>query len=306
MISYQEALDILQQFPFQLTEEAVSITNVNGRVLAEDILSDRDLPPYDRVTMDGIAINYNAYESGQRSFDVIETIGAGVPQKTIVEAKKCVQIMTGAIMPIGLDTIIRYEDIKIEEGVANINEEVVRAQNIHFRGEDRKQGEVVLAKGTELGPTELIVAAAVGYSELTVYKMPKAAIITTGDELVDVHEKPEAHQIRRSSNYGVLALLKSWGIESKQFHLQDNKTLLFNTLSSLIESYNLLVITGGISRGKFDFLPEVMDELGVKKHFHKIKQRPGKPFWFGSAPNGTTVFALPGILFHHSFAPMPT
>ena len=294
MISYQEALDILQQFPLQLSDEEVSITNANGRVLAKDIISDRDLPPYDRVTMDGIAINFDAYQKGQRSFDVIATIGAGVPQKTIEEAEKCVQIMTGAIMPIGLDTIIRYEDITIENGIASIKEEVVRAQNIHFRGEDRKQGEVVLAKGTELGPTELIVAAAVGRSGLTVYKMPKAAIITTGDELVDVHEKPEAHQIRRSSNYGVLALLKSWGIESNQFHLKDNKELLSRELSFLIESYDLLVITGGVSRGKFDFLPEVMDELGVKKHFHKVKQRPGKPFWFGSAPNGTTIFALPG------------
>ncbi len=294
MISYHEALNILQQFPFQLTERSVRITEANGYVLAEDIISDRDLPPYDRVTMDGIAISFDAYAKGQRSFDIIETIGAGVPQKTIEEAEKCVQIMTGAIMPIGLDTIIRYEDITIENGVATINEEVVRAQNIHFRGEDRKKGEVVLAKGTELGPTELIVAAAVGRSELTVYKMPKAAIITTGDELVDVHEKPEAQQIRRSSNYGVLALLKSWGIESNQFHLKDNKELLSKELSSLIESYDLLVITGGVSRGKFDFLPEVMDELGVMKHFHKIKQRPGKPFWFGSAPNGTTVFALPG------------
>ena len=295
MISYQDALNIIQDFPFKLTTELVAITNANGKVLAEDITADRDLPPYDRVTMDGIAINYDAFEKGQRNYVIIETIGAGVPQKTIAETGKCVQIMTGAIMPKGLDTIIRYEDITIEGNVATINEESVeRAQNIHFKGEDRKQGEVVLKRGTELGPTELIVAAAVGCSELSVYSMPKAAIITTGDELVDVHEIPDAHQIRRSSNYGVLALLKSWGIEAKQLHLKDNKELLFRELYSLIESYDLLVITGGVSRGKFDFLPEVMEELNVQKHFHKVKQRPGKPFWFGSAPNGTTVFALPG------------
>ena len=148
--------------------------------------------------MDGIAINFDAFEKGQRAFDVLETIGAGVPQKTISEADKCVQIMTGAIMPNGLDTIIRYEDITIENGVATINEEAIeRQQNIHFKGEDRKQGEVVLEKGKELGPTELIVAAAVGKSALKVYKMPKAAIITTGDELVDIDDQPEAHQIRR-------------------------------------------------------------------------------------------------------------
>ena len=109
-----------------------------------------------------------------------------------------------------------------------------------------------------------------------------------------MEEKPEAHQVRRSSNYGVLSLVKSWAIESDQYHLNDDKQLLINKLRSLIETYNLLLITGGVSRGKFDFLPEVLDELGVKKHFHKVKQRPGKPFWFGTAPNGTTVFALPG------------
>lgn len=295
MISYQEALDIISTYPFQRSIETVDITEANGRVLAENIQADRDLPPYDRVTMDGIAINYDAFENGQRSFDVISTIGAGIPQQSIEATDKCVQIMTGAIMPNGLDTIIRYEDISIEGDVATINKtDIKRAQNIHFKGEDRSKGDLVLQQGTELGPTELIVAAAVGKSALSVYRMPKAAIITTGDELVDVHEQPEAHQVRRSSNYGILALLKSWGVASEQFHLKDNKELLSKELSQLIERYDLLVLTGGVSRGKFDFLPEVMDQLGVKKQFHKVKQRPGKPFWFGSAPNGTTVFALPG------------
>lgn len=295
MISYQEALDLLKSFPFQLTTETVDILQANGRILAEDIIADRNLPPYDRVTMDGIAIHFDAFEAGQRDFEILETIGAGLAQKTIAAADKCVQIMTGAIMPKGLDTIIRYEDITIEDGKAHINEEAIeRQQNIHFKGEDRQQGEIVLHQGKELGPTELIVAAAVGKAQLSVYRLPKAAIITTGDELVDINDQPEAHQIRRSSNYGVHALLNEWGIEAKQFHLKDDKELLSNELSSIISSYDLLVITGGVSRGKFDFLPEVLDELGVQKHFHKIKQRPGKPFWFGTAPNGATIFALPG------------
>jgi len=295
MINYEQALEIISAHPFPLQLETVDILNANGRVLAEDVIADRPLPPYDRVTMDGIAINYDAFEKGQRRFDVITTIGAGVPQKTFEDSDKCVQIMTGAIMPIGLDTIIRYEDIHIDNGVATIEEkDIKRQQNIHFKGEDRQQGEIVLEKGKMLGPTELIVAAAVGKSDLKVYKLPKAAIITTGDELVDINEKPKAHQIRRSSNYGVHALLHGLGIEVEQFHLMDNKEQLTRELSTIIESYDLLVLTGGVSRGKFDFLPEVLDELGVKKHFHKVKQRPGKPFWFGTATNGVTVFALPG------------
>lgn len=295
MISYQEALEVLSAHQFELTTEKVAIEDANGRVLAEDIKADRALPPYDRVTMDGIAINHEAYAKGQRTFEIIETLGAGVPQKSYEQKDQCVQIMTGAIMPQGLDTVIRYEDITIANGQATINVETVKAkQNIHFKGEDRVAGEVVLEKGIKLSTAELIVAAAVGKSEIKVYRMPTAAIITTGDELVDIHEQPEEHQVRRSSNYGILASLQSWGVTAKQFHLNDDKNLLKSKLSGLIESFDLLVLTGGVSRGKFDYLPEVLEELGVQKHFHKVKQRPGKPFWFGTAPKNTTVFALPG------------
>lgn len=295
MISYQEALQIIKANPFKGATTSVNILHANGRILAEDIHADRDFPPFDRVAMDGIAINYEVFAKGQRSFDIIDTFGAGVPQKTIITKDQCVQIMTGAIMPIGLDTVIRYEDITINGDTATINEEgITQQQNIHFKGMDRKQGEVVLGKGTQLGPTELIVAAAVGQSSLTVYQMPKAAIITTGDELVDISDQPLAHQIRRSSNYGIHSLLNTWGIAAEQFHLNDDKELLTKEIDRLISTYDVLVLTGGVSRGKFDFLPEVLDGLGVQKHFHKVKQRPGKPFWFGTTANGKTVFALPG------------
>ena len=142
-------------------------------------------------------------------------------------------------------------------------------------------------------PTELTVAAA-RKSSLKVYKMPKAAIITTGDELVDIDDQPEAHQIRRSSNYGIYADFNEWRIEVKQFHLKDNKILLSRELSNIIKNYDLLVLTGGVSRGKFDFLPEVMDELEFKSIFTRFKQRLRKPIWFGTSPNGATIFALPG------------
>ncbi|MCE7991116.1 MAG: molybdopterin molybdotransferase MoeA [Roseivirga sp.] len=294
MITYQEALDIITQNPFQPKTETVSLNDSDGRVLAEDITADRDLPPYDRVTMDGISINFKAYKDGQRAFEIEKTIGAGMPKSSLEDAAKCVQIMTGAIMPDGADTVIRYEDITIENNIATINEEVLHQQNIHFKGEDKKQSEIVLAKGVTLGATEAIVAAAVGKSSLEVIKLPKAAIITTGDELVDIDETPLAHQVRRSSNYGAQNVLKQWGIDSKQYHLKDDKALMVEEISRILEAYELVVITGGVSRGKFDYLPEVLDELGVTKHFHKVKQRPGKPFWFGTAQNGSTVFALPG------------
>lgn len=295
MISYQEALQIISQHTFQPKVISVSIEAAPGRILAKDLMADRDFPPYDRVTMDGIAIRFDDFEKGQREFPIAETIGAGMPQKDLNIPGRCVQIMTGAIMPNGVDTVIRYEDLEIENEVARIVEESVSAQqNVHFKGQDKKAGEIVLKRGIKLSPVELIVAAAIGKSSLKVLELPKAAIITTGDELVDIEDQPLAHQIRRSSNYGVQALMNSWGITTQQFHLNDDKQLMLKEIQSIIASYELIVITGGVSRGKFDYLPEVLDELGVERHFHKVKQRPGKPFWFGSTAMGNTVFALPG------------
>ena len=295
MISYQEALDIISKHPFKAKSGQLKLEEINGHVLNEDILADRDFPPFDRVTMDGIAINHAAYAKGQRDFAIEKTIGAGMPQSSLEDASNCVQIMTGAMLPLKTDTIIRYEDITIEDNIATINVDSVRhKQNVHFKGEDKKQGDIVLSKGTVLGAPEVIIAASIGRPTLDVLLPPKAAIITTGDELVGIDELPLEHQIRRSSNYGVQGLLQQWYIDAKQYHLVDNKELIVNELSSIIETVDLLILTGGVSRGKFDFLPEVLEELGVVKHFHKVKQRPGKPFWFGTAPNGTTVFALPG------------
>ncbi|WP_422004582.1 molybdopterin molybdotransferase MoeA [Roseivirga pacifica] len=295
MISYQEALEIISQNTFKQTVEKINLSEATNRVLAEDIKADRALPPYDRVTMDGIAISYSAYAAGQRQFPIAETIGAGMPQKSFDAPEQCVQIMTGAIMPNGLDTIIRYEDLTISDEVATINVETVKEkQNIHFKASDKAAGDVVLTKGTKLSAAELIVAAAVGCAELPVYKLPKAAIITTGDELVAINETPLEHQVRRSSNYGVESLLNQWGIETQQFHLADDKALMLKEIEQILKDFDVLVLTGGVSRGKFDYLPEVLKELGVTKHFHKVKQRPGKPFWFGTSDAGKQVFALPG------------
>ncbi len=295
MISYHEALEIISKHPLKAKSGYLKLEEINGHVLNEDILADRDFPPYNRVTMDGISINHAAYAKGQRSFSIEKTIGAGMPQSSLEDASNCVQIMTGAMLPLEADTIIRYEDITIEDNIATINVDTVKhQQNVHFKGEDKKQGDLVLSKGTVLGAPEMIIAASIGRPTLDVLLPPKVAIITTGDELVGIDEIPLDHQIRRSSNYGVQGLLQQWDIHAKQYHLVDNKELMVNELSSIIETVDLLILTGGVSRGKFDFLPEVLEELGVVKHFHKVKQRPGKPFWFGTAPNGTTVFALPG------------
>jgi molybdopterin molybdotransferase len=171
---------------------------------------------------------------------------------------------------------------------------VTPRQNIHFKGIDLGRGSVIVERGKQLSSAEINIAAAVGKPSLKVRKLPKAVIISTGDELVDVHQAPELHQIRRSNIYGIQSTLKTWGLTADLQHLPDDREQMERIISGLLQEYDLFIFTGGVSKGKFDYLPEVLETLQVERHFHKIQQRPGKPFWFGSSREGKKVFALPG------------
>jgi len=145
-----------------------------------------------------------------------------------------------------------------------------------------------------IGTPEIAVAASVGLEELLVSKKPSVAIISTGNELVEIHEKPLPHQIRKSNVYAIAAELQQYGIKSELFHLSDDKATLTKELEKALKIHELIILSGGVSKGKFDFIPEVLEELGVKKMFHRISQKPGKPFWFGVKEGRQVVFAFPG------------
>jgi len=294
-IKYHEALQILELNKTTFPTSLISINDCGGQFLAEDLIADRDFPPYHRVTMDGIAIRYRTFENGTVEFPIQEVAPAGTEQKTLVDANACIEVMTGAILPKNSDTVIRYEDLEIKDGVATINiEAITKRQNIHFKGIDITENTVIKKAGERISSAEINVAAATGKDKILVREMPKVVIISTGDELVDVHEKPLAHQIRRSNVYGIKNTLKEWGINAELSHLSDDKTEMEKTIKGFLVDYDVLIITGGVSKGKFDFLPDVLTKLGVVKQFHKIQQRPGKPFWFGTKGNDRHVFALPG------------
>ncbi|MEH6514925.1 molybdopterin molybdotransferase MoeA [Maribacter arcticus] len=294
-ISYEKALSILEEHKGEFPIESRNLEDCIGAYLAEDLLADRDFPPFDRVTMDGIAIVYGTFENGKRTFNIESVAAAGTPQLTLKDTQNCIEVMTGAIMPNGVDTVIRYEDLTIENNQATINlDSLNHKQNVHFKGIDIAQGTKIVNQGKKLSSAEINIAAAVGKASLLVKKMPKVVIFSTGDELVPVHQTPKLHQIRRSNIYGIQATLKEWGVLAKLEHLADNKEEMLATISVLLKEYDLFIFTGGVSKGKFDYLPDVLEELKVKKHFHKIQQRPGKPFWFGSNTEGKKIFALPG------------
>jgi molybdopterin molybdotransferase len=294
-IPYEKALSILEEHKGEFPIESRNLEDCIGAYLAEDLLADRDFPPFDRVTMDGIAIVYGTFENGKRTFSIESVAAAGTPQLTLKDTQNCIEVMTGAIMPNGVDTVIRYEDLTIENNQATINlDSLNHKQNVHFKGIDIAQGTKIVNQGKKLSSAEINIAAAVGKASLLVKKMPKVVIFSTGDELVPVHQTPKLHQIRRSNIYGIQATLKEWGVLAKLEHLADNKEEMLATISVLLKEYDLFIFTGGVSKGKFDYLPDVLEELKVKKHFHKIQQRPGKPFWFGSNTEGKKIFALPG------------
>lgn len=295
MISVEEATRIIQSNLYKPEVRAVPLEQAVGAVLAGTVAADRDFPPFDRASMDGIAVSAEAYTLGRRAFAIEGTQPAGVPQKRLSDPTHCLEVMTGAVVPAGADLVIKYEDVTISDGTATVNsDDYIPAQNIHRKGADVREGDVILLPGTILGPAEIALLASVGQSEVKVRRPPRAAVISTGDELVDIMAKPESHQVRRSNSYALAAALRQAGITPDVHHLPDREDALRHGLAEIMAQNELIVVTGGVSRGKFDFVPAILNELGVKRHFHGVAQRPGKPFWFGTTPEGKACFALPG------------
>ncbi len=295
MITVQEATRIVLENRIILDTEIIPLEYAIGRQLREDLLADRPFPPFNRVAMDGIAIRFDDFKNGQRDFPIFGIQAAGSPQLSINENGVCVEIMTGAMLPKGVDTVIRYEDILIDNNHAHIQiEDIKYRQNVHQKGTDRTQGSILVKAGKVISPAEIGVAATVGKSHLIVSKMPKVAIISTGDELVSIDEMPEPFQIRSSNVYTIASLLKQYQINGEVFHIVDNQQATIDKLSQLLQDFDVLIMSGGVSKGKFDYIPEALAALNVQKLFHRVQQKPGKPFWFGKNNDNKVVFALPG------------
>ncbi|MDZ7935792.1 MAG: molybdopterin molybdotransferase MoeA [Emticicia sp.] len=295
MITVEQAEQCILENIIAVPTERVSINDALGRVLAEKLCADRDFPPFNRVTMDGIAMQFAQLEAGQTTFEIEATAAAGNPQKTLQNAQNCIEVMTGAMIPLNTDAVIRYEDIEIKNNIARIFvDSIKKGQNIHTKGSDRKEGDVIVAKGKKLSAAEIGVAATIGKNEILVQRKLRAVVISTGEEIVPITETPLPHQIRTSNGYALQACLKNWGLETENILLPDNQEVIEQKIAEFIETFDVLILSGGVSAGKFDFVPKALENQGVKKLFHKVSQRPGKPFWFGKSANGTAVFALPG------------
>lgn len=295
MISFEAAQTILTKHPFPLIPEEVHFTQSKGRTLAEEIRNERPAPPFNRVSMDGISFDYkDLNQLKTEGLPIFSTAFAGQAQVSH-QTGSCAKVMTGAVLPEGSNTVVRIEDLRIENNSAFLlpNIEIELGKNIHRKGSDCDINALLLSPGKTLNSADLAVLATLGKTEVTVYKVPKVGIVSTGDELVEVNQTPADHQIRKSNPYFLRALCEHHGLSHRHVHLPDHKESMMEELRVLAEECDVLLISGGVSMGERDYVAESLMNLGVNIHFHKVAQRPGKPLLFGSRKD-LFVFGLPG------------
>ena len=297
MLSPAEADELIQRHLRYLPVESLPLAQCAGAVLRESVHAERDQPPFDRVAMDGVALESAQVARGIRRLHIQGIQAAGDPPLTLTSRENCIEVMTGTPLPAGCDCVVPVEQLRVKDGEALLAEElrVQPWQNVHRRGTDTLRGSLLLGPGTRLGPAEIAIAASAGMARICVSSQPMLAVISTGNELIEPGEPIEPHQVRRSNAYAIAAALRLHGFQRvADDHIADNETELARRLKFHLETHDVLVLSGGVSMGKLDLVPKVLDALGVRCVFHKIAQRPGKPLWFGMAATGAAVFALPG------------
>jgi molybdopterin molybdotransferase len=298
MLTYIQAQQQIISLARSFGQETIDISGAQGRVLAGPLVADRDYPPFNRAAMDGYALLYAELDSGQRSFGIVETIFAGQVNQGNISAGQCFKIMTGAAVPAPCDIIIRREDTIEKNGTVTILSDNCRVwQNIARKGEDLSENETVLLTPALVNPSLTGILASLGKPSIRVEKLPRAAIFTTGDEVIAINQPVSKIQIRNSNQHLLKALLYNRKVQPEICeHVRDEKSQLREAFEKAL-GLDILIMSGGVSAGDADYVPEVLEGLGVEKLFHKVAIKPGKPFWCGQMPNGGMVFALPGNPF---------
>jgi len=292
-----EADELIGQHLQCLPIESLPLAQCAGAVLRENVYAERDYPPYDRVDMDGIAVASQAVAAGSRSFRIQATQAAGDAPLALNAPADCIEVMTGSVLPSGCDSVVPVEDLTMANGRAALGPRVAVEpwQFVHRRGSDSQRGALLLSAGQRLHAPEIAIAASAGMARIRVASQPMLVVISTGNELVEPGEPVLDHQVRRSNAYAVVSALREHGFQRvADDHLRDEAQELRARLRLHLETHDVLVLSGGVSMGRFDLVPQVLQELGVRTIFHKVAQRPGKPLWFGMAPSGAAVFGLPG------------
>jgi molybdopterin molybdotransferase len=291
MITIEKALQLLSSSVSPIGVEKTPLTQSLNCILAENVASDTDMPPFDKAAMDGFACRRVDLAD---EMIMVEVIPAGkVPMKRI-EAGQCSRIMTGAMVPEGADVILMKENA-VANGQNKVRcTRISENENICYKGEDIKSGEIILRSGTKLGPAHLALLAATGHTEIMVYQKPDIAVISTGDELVEPGQLPGPGKIRNSNGIQLAAQAREFGLTPSYLGIvDDNKEALLKVLAEAVEKYHVVLISGGVSVGDYDYIPEVLKQLTMEVVFHGLQVKPGKHLLFAEK-NSHYVVGMPG------------
>ncbi|HYJ88210.1 MAG TPA: gephyrin-like molybdotransferase Glp [Pyrinomonadaceae bacterium] len=299
MIHVTEAIRIVKERARALPTESVALEDVLGRYLAQDIVADSDLPPFDRSQMDGYAIRaadvQSATENTPVRLKIVGESAAGRGWDHEMSSGQAVRIMTGAPVPKGADSVQQVELTREAEGEVEILEPAAQGRSIVKRGAEIQSGTRLLNAGEQINSGTIAVLASFGYAHVSVGKRPRVAVLATGSELVAVDQKPGQDQIRDSNNFSISAYAQLAGAVVERLPLAgDNQELLKSQISEAAERSEVVITSGGVSVGVYDFTKSALKELGAEMFFERVALRPGKPTVFARLPNGTLVFGLPG------------
>ena len=295
MIPVSEAIDLIKAEVKELPPESVPLTDSVGRVLARDVIADSDLPPFDRSQMDGYAVRAADVTQVPSRLKIVGESAAGRGWRDEMQAGEAVRIMTGAPVPKGADSVQQVELTREAGNEVEILQPVALGRSIVKRGDEIKEGQVVLKAGERINSTAVAVLASFGYANVEVRKQPRVAVLATGSELVPVNEQPGADQIRDSNNYTIGAYARAAGAVVELLPLAgDDTALLKQQISEAAGRSDVVITSGGVSVGLYDFTKTALREMGAEILFERVRLRPGKPTVFAKLPNGPLFFGLPG------------
>jgi molybdopterin molybdotransferase len=291
MISFEKAYEIVMNSSFSTGTEEIPFTDSLNRILAGNVISDIDMPPFNKASVDGFACRRSELD---HDLEIIETIRAGIAPEKTIGSNQCSRIMTGATVPQGADCVIMVEDTELLPSGSMKFKGSFTKENIAKKGEDVKKGDLVLKAGRIIKPQDIAVMASAGHTSVVVSKMPMVAVISSGSELVEPSEVPGTSQIRNSNAYQLMAQADRAGTQVSYYGIaKDDESETYSIIYKAVSENDIVLISGGVSMGDYDFVPSVIERAGVKILFSRVAVQPGKPTTFGVHPKAI-VFGLPG------------